>query len=300
MKDYKLLTYRPELTQEQFKEGMDFSKVKVNAGAAKAAAFKTLLIKIGLCLTVVTGVVIYVKIKNSVPKHKSITAIDSANTQDSAFIDSVAFIQKKVQVLKQVESLPEKTQTVKDSSIDVMEGINSVQHMEPVVIVESNTAKKDTSKTLASKTANQKVKKEFKPTLNGRCVIWKSDNYCELPLSLKYVSGWDCSSCDFDNVDCSELERNLIALLVTVTPKPQQRLKLESGFKNISLVKNDGSVIHPAFLSLGPKNYFGKNFRSSAFAAHYTNEINLFLFFPDAQSGDIVAIKGLGEVMVEN
>jgi hypothetical protein len=53
-------------------------------------------------------------------------------------------------------------------------------------------------------------------------------------------------------------------------------------------------------VSISSENYYGKNFQANGFVGHFTKEMSIFLFFPDAKVGDIVSIKGLGKVMVEN
>lgn len=61
MKNYKLIQNRPELTNGQIKEGMDFNKVKNNAVLAKSTFIKSLFIKGLLGIIAVSAVVVLYK-----------------------------------------------------------------------------------------------------------------------------------------------------------------------------------------------------------------------------------------------
>jgi hypothetical protein len=302
MKNYKIIENRPELSKEQLKEGMDFNKIKINAGIAKIALLKSILIKGILGIVIVSsGIFIYKTISNSSPESKSITTIDSAKNTNILLVDSQnidvklnneTVVESKVPLLFKKVDLDSVTKVISENK-------NLLSEMDSKNLTNNKTnSVVDTSvNTLTSATG--KIPKEFKASLNAKCIIWKTDNYCALPKTAKFISGWDCGGCDYDFMNCKDLDKNLIAVWVTVTPNRQQKFKLENQFKNITLIKSDGAMIHPSNVCIGGENFYGKKFQAKGFVAHFTKEMSVFLFFPEAKLGDKIIIDNFIQAIIE-
>ena len=83
----------------------------------------------------------------------------------------------------------------------------------------------------------------------------------------------------------------MVALWVTITTKGRRpKFKLETAFRNITLIRADGSSTHPTYVCLGEGNYYGIGFKATNFVGHRTKELNFFLFFPEAKLGDKIII----------
>ncbi|MCW3071208.1 MAG: hypothetical protein JWO44_1098 [Bacteroidetes bacterium] len=305
MKNYKIIENRPELSKEQLKEGMDFNKIKINAGLAKTAFLKILIIKsVFLGVVVVgSGVFIYRVVNQVKPE-----------TPPAVYIDSTENRTEPVTLAKSDEKLNNETNTNAEFKapalaktagpalpIKIIPGENNpAGEIKPESKAGNDPGLPDTPVVTPGGVPLSTTSPGRNAGLHATCVIWKTDNYCVVPESAKLINSWDCRDCDFDYIKCNDLDKNLTALWLTVIPGRRQRLKLESEFKNITLIKPDGSIAHPSGVCTGSKIIYGKKFQAKQFIANYQEQIDVFLFFPDAEPGDTIIIKGLIETVIGN
>ena len=113
MKNYKILENRPELTNEQIIQGMDFNKIKNNAALAKAALLKSLVIK-GLLGTVIISSIVYIYKNNepSITERAQVISADTANIispaeNDSSAIYTGIIIDKKPATVVKYKTAPD-------------------------------------------------------------------------------------------------------------------------------------------------------------------------------------------------
>lgn len=107
MKQNKILENRPELTQEQIREGMDFNKIKKNAAHAKSKPSRSVFIK-GILIVILIPLIflIYRNYNNSI-KNNTAIIIDSTSTTIASKIDSLTIYERKIK--EEVKSPKSKT-----------------------------------------------------------------------------------------------------------------------------------------------------------------------------------------------
>lgn len=104
-------------------------------------------------------------------------------------------------------------------------------------------------------------------------------------------------------ISCSKLENvpNIKAVWLKGKISKKMTIAIKEGFKNILLVKSDGREINPEAIShyypgLGViSDYTGKHFEMI-----FKDNVELILFFKDAEDGDKVMIDGVIEAVVKN
>lgn len=317
MKNYKILENRPELSKEQLKEGMDFNRIKFNAAVAKSALLKSLILKGLLGIVVIgSGLYIYNSLSDFTKVVKPKSTIDTVKSPNKFAVNSNNFEQahdNETITVTKTKSLVNKS--LRDSvskKISENKSLSSQIAEKNLIKIQSNSLPDTSSKTIIAKSENkintieyslsdrtekESRSKEFK--VNARCVIWKTNTYCTFPKSAKFTSGWDCGGCDFDFVNCKDLDKNLVAVLVTMNPGVQKKFTLKSQYKNIKQISDDGKVNHPVSICLANGSIFGRNFQANGFVAKPIKEMSFILFFYNAKVGDKIVIDNFMQGIIE-
>ena len=321
MKNYKILENRPELTKEQLTQTMDFNKIKINASVAKNALLKSLLIKgvIGVASIAIIGSGIFIYKNNNQPKEEKQTSllVDSTHQVNSVSIDSLN------------TTLPSKKDTVeirKDEIKKIPIAKNPIVKLNPDSLSQAPTAlltesagavrKKDSTKTrnIVDTTHSSIVVKKDNlssktlPITKGikvnSCKIYKTSDFCNLPKAARFATSVDCNECEFDEIDCGTIKKqdNYTIVWLTITAGAKSSFQIESNLKNFILQKaNGGKSYSPVMISVaGDKKYYGANFKAKSCTANYKKQMDLFMFFKNAEVGDIISIKNFVKAYIEH
>lgn len=308
MKNNKILENRPELTNEQIMQGMDFSKIKNNAALAKAALLKSFIIKGLLGIIVISsGVFIY---KNYTPSshekqqsvlHDTAKMIDITE-KDSFVSHSDTTIDKKSSAIPENKTVSGHPKVAYPLSTDTNK-INTITTDNTKIITDENIIKDNEPyvDTIAKNQndADTRLKSSSNYRLNRytKCKLWKPRSFCDIPGNAKFANSYDVDNAEYDYVSCQDADKNMAAMKavwITINVSGRTRLQLESHLKNITLIKSvNGKLLHPVMIAAvaDGSTFFGENFKAKKFVAHYNGQLDIFLFFSEAEIGDTIIIN---------
>lgn len=149
----------------------------------------------------------------------------------------------------------------------------------------------------------------FKGSPNAKSYLWQPATFNH---NVEEASGqfkMDCNNCEFDYVSGSRLDnKNYKGVWMRVTRDKKARFKLESGLKNISLIRTEGIktiVFHPKALGIdGPQwrekewTYISDKFKTNSATCNFGDYIDVYMIFEDAKVGDKVVIDDFVETVV--
>lgn len=311
MKNNKILENRDELTKEQIMHGMDFNKIKNNAALAKSALLKSLIIK-GLLGTFVisAGVFIYTNYRPSIPEKKQVALVDTVQvitSIDTSVLHTKPAIDNTSTAINEHTTTPEGSIPI--SSIQLDTNTLKATTANTRIKVDSNAVRDDASAHI-TETKNKeniergKLKSTFKLNQYTKCKLWKSKNFCDIPRKAKLSSSYTADAAEYDYVSCQEATKNMSimkAVWITIDITGRTKLQLESQLENITLIESkNGKVSHPLMIAAvtDGSTFFGKNFKAKKFVANYDGQLDIFLFFPEAEVGDTILIKNFVKTVI--
>ena len=315
MKNNKILENRPELTTEQIKQGMDFSKIKINADLANVSVLKSIIIKGLLGIIVISsGVAIYKNYKPSISEKKQVVLYDTAKVigakeKDLTFTHPNASIDKGTTTITENKTRPNRQQSTYPLPTDTSK-IDEATNNNLKIKTDSNTVKNNTSAndTIAKNKENisREVKSKGIYKLNRftKCKLWKPKNFCDIPRKANLSGSCDVDAAEYDYVSCQEATKNMAtmkAVWITIDVAGNTKLQLESQLKNITLIElSNGKSLHPLMIAAvkDGSNFFGENFKAKKFVANYNGKLDIFLFFSEAEVGDTIVIKNFIETVI--
>jgi hypothetical protein len=315
MEKNKILENRPELTNEQIMQGMDFNKIKNNAALAKSALLKSLIIK-GLLGVIIlsSAVLVFINYKPSIPEKTQTllvdtTKINSLTEKDSLVIYTKTTIDKKTTIVVEPQTQLNNPMTVlslqKDTSEKYITTSNNTGIKADVNIVKNETLPEDIeAKNKENMKQSVKSKSTYKLNRFTKCKLWKPKSFCDIPKKGKLSSWYDADAAEYDYVSCQEANKSMAAMKavwITIDIKGRTKLQLESQLKNILLVKSsNGKSLNPIMIAAvaDGSTFFGKNFKAKKFVANYDNQLDIFLFFSEAEIGDTIIIKNFIETVI--
>ncbi len=315
MKHYKILENRPELTNEQLVQGMDFNKIKLNASIAKKAILKSLLIKgvLGIVL-VSSGIFIYKQVNHSPSENKLPKPVNTISSLHITVIDSPTNPTKKpVDTNTQTKIEEKKIAVISISKLNLQIDsskipINTTKVETPVMVNEEiptgETKSSIDSVISPQKTANTiKSQKLSKVDRVKSCKIWDSEDFCNTPKTAKFASSFDCDVVEFDYVNCQMANKtdNVVAVWLTIETSENSTFQIENQLKNFVLVNSDNHKSqYPLMIKVSADNNFlGAHLKAKKIVAKYTKQVDIFLLFKSAKVGDMLTIKNFVEATIE-
>ncbi len=315
MKNYKILSNRPELTSEQIIKGMDFTAIAKNVIVAKASLLKSLIIKGVFGIIIVSSsVLIYHKYNLSAPVKKYTAIVDTAITTSAKEKDSLV-IPQNVVINKMPISIVEKKTianspansfqlTVDTASKSTNANKNSEISADQNPFINENTSGDELAKNEEKIENGVESESTNKLSRLTKCKLWKTKNFCNLPNKINLSSSYDVDAAEYDYVSCQEATKNMAtmkAVWVTIKTSGRSKLQLESQLKNITLITaNSGKSLHPIMIGAVADGsaFFGKNFKAKKFVAYYNGQMDFFLFFSEAEIGDKIIINNFIEAVI--
>lgn len=315
MKNNKILENRPELTGEQIMHGMDFNKIKNNAALAKSALLKSLIIKGLLGVTIISSaVLIYINYKPSIPENTQIVRVDTTKIigpteKDSSFIyektasdkKTTSVVESKTQLNNQVIANPLLRDTIEMN----LTTANNTGISANVNVLKDDTLPDDIEvKNKESMKHSVKSKSTHKLNRFTKCKLWKPKNFCDIPQKAKLSTSYNVEDAEYDYVSCQDATKNMAttkAVWITVDFNGRTKLQLESQLKNIALIKSsNGKSLNPIMIAAVTDGsaFFGRNFKAKKFTANFEGQLDIFLFFSEAEIGDTIIIKNLVETVI--
>jgi hypothetical protein len=149
----------------------------------------------------------------------------------------------------------------------------------------------------------------FNPSPNAKSYLWQPASFNHNVEEAAGKFKMDCNGCDFNYVSGSELDnKNYKGVWMRVTRDKKTKFKLESGLKNISLIRTEGAksiVIHPIAIGIdGPQwrekewTYVSNKFKTNSAVYHFGDHIDLYMIFENAKVGDKLVIDDFVETLV--
>ncbi|MCW3104229.1 MAG: hypothetical protein JWO09_2669 [Bacteroidetes bacterium] len=312
MKNYKVLENRRELTTEQIQSGLDFNKIKSNAAIVKSALLKALLIKTSLGLVFVASLAfVYVNYFRA-PENKQAAVAGTEGDlsspdnnimvvpEDTGSHQPIAINDERPEA-NSMPSAPEAQPAVDTAGVTkqaIPAATNDSAEIKTAIVKDSTVrAEKNT---IPKKEATASKSKLNKLLQVKTCKFWDVKSFCDLPRNTSFPYSVNCMDCEHDYINCTDL-KDVKAIWMTITVKGSHQLQLESKFKNITLTHAaGGKPSHPVAVAISNDAYLGKEFKAKKFTANYKQQIDVFLFFPEAQPGDVILINGQVEAIIEN
>lgn len=149
----------------------------------------------------------------------------------------------------------------------------------------------------------------FTASPNAKSYLW---NPASFNHNVEEASGkfkMDCNGCDFSYISGSELDnKNYKGVWMRVNRDKKTKFKLESGLKNISLIRTEGAktiVIHPIAVGIdGPQwrekewTYISNKFKTKTATYSFGEHIDFYMIFENAKAGDKLVIDDFVETLV--
>jgi hypothetical protein len=142
------------------------------------------------------------------------------------------------------------------------------------------------------------------------CKVWQPKSYCDFP-KIKNNAIMNINGSTLSIISCDSLDRmkNVVAVRITFTSKMQSQLRLNTGFKNIRLMKQNGITAHPFAIMLPnwtdrnyiPYEYFFLRQDSDNYLLTYESNkaYDIVLIFKDAKVGDTIVIDKFMETVIK-
>ena len=313
MKNYKIIENRPELTSQQIMQGINFNSIKSNAALAQKAILKALIAKGLVTVALITSSVLVYKAYNKPSPQKQLTVIDISNKQNQALKDTLSFTTTKANPAPQTTSTKNKisnniattAQAVATQTSLATSNVLPAQVTAPLAVASPTVDSSINNPTTVTKPLQTFKNNKPMPTqafvksANASAKIWNSKNYCNVPNPNAEFKV-NMVECDVDSINCNELNqlKNVVAVWVSVTAGKKASFNLQTNFANVSLLKSDGSLIHPTIVGFDGYGFI-KQLKTESFEARFKNKLNIFLFFPDAKIGDKIIIDNFIQTQIQ-
>lgn len=144
---------------------------------------------------------------------------------------------------------------------------------------------------------------------NAKSYLWNpaSFNHNVEEASGNFKS--NCNDCEFDYISGSQLDnKNYKGVWMRVTKDKKIKFRIESGLKNISLIRTEGgktTVLHPIAVGIdGPQwrekewTYLSNKFRTKEATYQFGDHIDFYFVFENARVGDRLVIDDFVETVV--
>jgi hypothetical protein len=149
----------------------------------------------------------------------------------------------------------------------------------------------------------------FNASPNAKSYLWQPASFNHNVEEAAGNFKLDCNGCDFNYISGSQLDnKNYKGVWMRVDRGKKTKFKLESGLKNISLIRTEGTksiVIHPIAVGIdGPQwrekewTYLSNKFKTGGATYRFGDHIDFYLIFEDAKVGDKVVIDDFVETVV--
>ncbi len=149
----------------------------------------------------------------------------------------------------------------------------------------------------------------FNASPNAKSFLWQPVSFNKNVEGATGQFKLDCNGCDFSYISGVQLDnKNYKGVWMRVTKDKKIKFKLETGLKNISLVRTEGNkciAIHPIAVGIdGPQwrtnewTYISNKFKTGGATYYFSNHIDFYLIFEDARVGDKLIIDDFVETLV--
>ncbi len=149
----------------------------------------------------------------------------------------------------------------------------------------------------------------FNASPNAKSYLWQPASFNHNVDEAGGHFKMDCNGCDFNYISGSQLDnKNYKGVWMRVTRDKKTKFKLETGLKNISLIRIEGSkivVIHPIAVGIdGPQwrekewTYYGNKFKANTATFNFGDHIDIYMIFENAKVGDKLVIDDFVETLV--
>lgn len=149
----------------------------------------------------------------------------------------------------------------------------------------------------------------FNASPNAKSLLWQPSSFNK---NVEVVQGQfklDCNNCDFNYIPGSKLDnKNYKGVWTHVTRDKRIKFKLETGLKNIYLVRTDGAkcvAVHPIAIGIGGPQwndkewtYISNKFKATNATYLFGDHIDFYMIFEDAKVGDKLIIDDFVETLV--
>jgi hypothetical protein len=150
----------------------------------------------------------------------------------------------------------------------------------------------------------------FNASPNAKSFIWEPSSFNQ---SVDHAAGnfkVDCSGgCDFNYISGTELDgKNYKGVWMQVKRDKKSKFKLETGLKNISLIRTEGNkciAIHPVAVGIdGPQwqkkewTYISNKVKTNGATYQFGDHIDFYFVFEDVRVGDKLIIDDFVETLV--
>lgn len=150
----------------------------------------------------------------------------------------------------------------------------------------------------------------FNASPNAKSFVWQPVSFNH---SVDHAAGnfkVDCSGgCDFNYISGTELDgKNYKGVWMQVKKDKKSKFKLETGLKNISLIRTEGNkciAIHPIAVGIdGPQwqkkewTYISNKFKTNGTTYQIGDHIDFYFIFEDVRVGDKLIIDDFVETLV--
>lgn len=144
---------------------------------------------------------------------------------------------------------------------------------------------------------------------NMKSYLWRPASFNHNVEDASGKFKLDCNNCEFNYISGTQLDnKNYKGVWMRVTKDKKKKFKLETGLKNIKLIRTEGSkskVMYPIALGMdGPQwrekewTYISNKFKTNSAVYSFDEYIDFYLIFEDARVGDKLIIEDLVEALV--
>lgn len=303
MKNYIILENRPELTTEEVIKGIDFSKIKSNAIAAKAIAsksafFNSSLFKIIIGVVTVSSItsIVYFNSNNS-PQQKNRNIVDTLQS-DNRIVEKVKLDSFSIKIPLSAGTNTRNPINSQSVNIKSNQPVNTGTTVPFAASI--NTTITPVTKTDSLPQQKTIPIRNFNPTPNVKCKLWETNSYCDYPKETYFPSPINCNGCEFHYSSCKEItNKNIKAVWITVNNR-RIKFKLTTGLENITLQRySDNTFVSPIGIAFGNKTsdgksilFLNKDFKTNGFTGQFKQQLDLFILFEEPKIGDKLFIDG--------
>jgi hypothetical protein len=314
MKNYKILQNRPELSNEQLQEGMDFGKIKVNAAQAKTTVIKSLVIKSVLGVIIVgSGMGVYKMVTGTAIKSHELQSTTSVIKSNPPTVDSVIHGDQTNKATstgrtgkdQQPLIVAHTTAATLTDTIKKNVAVNETPKPEIIEVIkqEDRIINDSVVNAVTKQICKTSIPKTPKVTNVKICKIWNTKDFCNIPKTAKFATSLDCDLVDFDAIDCQTVNQknNAVGVWLTVLANEKSTFRIESALNNITLVDARGKSQNPQMIYLnGGTQYYGSHLKARKLIVHYNKQIDIFMVFENAKVGDRILIHKFVEAFIEH
>lgn len=149
----------------------------------------------------------------------------------------------------------------------------------------------------------------FNASPNAKSYLWQPASFNHNVESASGNFKLDCNGCDFNYISGTQLDgKNYKGVWMRVTRDKNIKFKLETGLKNISLIRTEGIksiAIHPIAVGIdGPQwrekewTYISNKFKTGSATYNFGDHIDIYMIFENAKVGDKLVIDDFVETLV--